>query len=165
MHRQMSEVLVKHGATVLDPRRDGTIHLDRVSHVISNTIDFQQYDECQAQMIPVVRVGWISMSIGKRKLAQIRPFSPDPRMIFAEVVVSCADLPVLDKESIIGATMAMGGQETKDVNKLTTHVCALSLDSPKVHIAQSKGWKGKVVLPHWYVLVNVGLQVAANWYI
>lgn len=72
-------------------------------------------------------------------------------MIFSEVVVTCADLPETDKESIAGATMALGGQESKDVTRLTTHVCALSIDHPKVQIAIERGWKGKVVLPHWLV--------------
>lgn len=123
--------------------------IDKVSHIISNTIDFQQYTESQAVMIPVVTMHWITASISRRRQAQVRPFSPDPRLIFAEVVVTCADLPVMDKESILGAVMALGGQETKDVNKLTTHVCALSMDHPKVHVAIQRGWKGKVVLPHW----------------
>lgn len=120
-----------------------------MTHIISNTIDFQQYTESQAVMIPVVTMHWITASISRRRQAQVRPFSPDPRLIFAEVVVTCADLPVMDKESILGAVMALGGQETKDVNKLTTHVCALSLDHPKVQVARERGWKGKVVLPHW----------------
>lgn len=123
--------------------------MDKVTHIISNTIDFQQYTESQAFMIPVITTQWITASISKRRVAQVRPFSPDPRLIFAEVVVSCADLPVTDKESILGAVMALGGQETKDVSRLTTHVCALSMDHPKVQVPIAKGWKGKVVLPHW----------------
>lgn len=123
--------------------------IDKVTHIVSDTIDFQQYTESQAFMIPVVTTNWITASVSRRRLAQVRPFSPDPRLIFSEVVVSCADLPVTDKESILGAVMALGGQETKDVNKLTTHVCALSMDHPKVREPMAKGWKGKVVLPHW----------------
>lgn len=102
-------------------------------------------------MIPVVSTSWITSSINRRKQANVRPHSPDPRMIFSEVVVSCGDLPVMDKESICGATMALGGQESKDVNRLTTHICTLSMDNPKVKIAQERGWSGKIVLPHWYV--------------
>ncbi|KAG8422459.1 regulator of Ty1 Transposition [Metarhizium acridum] len=101
-------------------------------------------------MIPVVSEHWISTSVMRRKVAQVRPFSPDPRMIFAEIVVTCADLPLMDKESIIGATMALGGQESKDVTRLTTHICALSMDAPKVKVALEKGFKGKIVLPHWF---------------
>ncbi|EGX93245.1 DNA repair protein Rtt107 [Cordyceps militaris CM01] len=147
---ELSAILQDNGAEVLDPRRNGTIAMDKVTHVVSNTIDFQQYTESQAFMIPVVTTHWITASVGKRRVAQVRPFSPDPRLIFAEVVVTCADLPVTDKESILGAVMALGGQETKDATRITTHVCALSMDHPKVQASLAKGWKGKVVLPHWF---------------
>lgn len=70
-------------------------------------------------------------------------------MIFSSVVVTCADLPVTDKESIAGATMALGGQESKDAAKQTTHICALTMEHPKIQAALAKNWKGKIVLPHW----------------
>ncbi|KAK0765190.1 hypothetical protein N5P37_002668 [Trichoderma harzianum] len=146
----LSTILTENGATTVEYRRDGSIPIDRVTHIVSNTIDFPQYIDSQAYMIPVVNTHWITISISRRKQAQVRPFSPDPRMIFSEVVVTCADLPQMDKESILGATMALGGQESKDVGRLTTHVCALSMDHPKVVVAMGKGWKGKVVLPHWF---------------
>lgn len=146
---QLTSVLEDNGATVCEPRRDGSIRIEEVTHIVSNTIDFPQYVESQAVMIPVVSVEWISVSISRGKQAQVRPYSPDPRMIFARVVVSCADLPVMDKESILGATMALGGQESKDASRLTTHICALSMDNAKVEQALGRGWKGKVVLPHW----------------
>ncbi|KAL6875011.1 BRCT domain-containing protein [Trichoderma novae-zelandiae] len=146
----LATILVENGATTVEPRRDGSIPIDRVTHIISNTIDFPQYTESQALMIPVVSTQWITVSISRRKQAQVRAFSPDPRMIFSEVVVTCADLPQMDKESILGATMALGGQESKDAGRLTTHICALSMSHPKIVTALEKGWKGKVVLPHWF---------------
>ncbi|KAJ4263913.1 regulator of Ty1 Transposition [Fusarium torreyae] len=146
----LSTILEDNGAMICEPRRDGSLPIEKVTHIISNTIDFPQFTEAQAVMIPVVTTEWITVSIARRKQAQIRPFSPDPRMIFSEVVVTCADLPETDKESIAGATMALGGQESKDATKMTTHICALSMDHPKVQVALSKGWKGKVVLPHWF---------------
>lgn len=100
-------------------------------------------------MIPVVTMEWVTTSISRHKQAQVRPYSPDPRMIFSEVVVTCGDLPQMDKESILGATMALGGQESKDANRLTTHICALSMDHPKIESALQRNWKGKIVLPHW----------------
>ncbi|OAA59491.1 DNA repair protein Rtt107 [Cordyceps fumosorosea ARSEF 2679] len=147
---ELTAILEDNGAEVLEPRRNGTIAIDKATHVVSNTIDFQQYTETQAFMIPVVTTHWITASVAKRRVAQARPFSPDPRLIFAEVVVTCADLPATDKESILGAVMALGGQESKDATRITTHVCALSMDHPKVQVPLSKGWKGKVVLPHWF---------------
>ena len=134
---------------MLEPRRDGSLPIDRVTHIVSNTIDFEQYDEAQAFMIPVVTVKWIKSSVYRNRTVSTRPFSPDPRLIFSEVIVTCADLPQMDKESILGACMALGGQESKDLSKLTTHICALSMDHPKIQAAIAKGWSGKVVLPHW----------------
>lgn len=101
-------------------------------------------------MIPVVRSGWISSSLAKNKQAQIRPFSPDPRMIFSNVVLSCADIPPTDKEAIVGATMAMGGTESDNLTKIVTHICALTTDHPKCQTALQKSLKCKIVLPHWF---------------
>jgi hypothetical protein len=142
-------VVQDNGGIVCEPRRNGSIPVEKVTHIISNTINFEQYVESQAIMIPVVSEHWISTSVMRKKTAPPRPFSPDPRMIFAEVIVTCADLPLMDKESILGATMALGGQESKNASRLTTHICALSMDSPKVKGAVESGFKGKVVLPHW----------------
>ncbi|KAF9763534.1 hypothetical protein IL306_003074 [Fusarium sp. DS 682] len=150
MRHRLSTILEENGAEICEPRRDGSLPIEKVTHIISNTIDFPQFTEAQAVMIPVVTTQWITYSVARGKQAQIRPFSPDPRMIFSEVVVTCADLPETDKESIAGATMALGGQETKDASRITTHICALSMDHPKVQVALQKGWKGKVVLPHWF---------------
>lgn len=147
---ELSSISEENGATICEPRRDGSIPIEKVTHIISNTIDFPQYTESQAVMIPVTTAQWIMTSISRRKQAQVRPFSPDPRMIFSDVVVTCADLPEGDKESIAGATMALGGQESKDATRLTTHICALSMDHPKVKSSKDRGWKGKVVLPHWF---------------
>jgi hypothetical protein len=141
--------LQDNGATICEPRRDGSLPIEKVTHIISNTIDFPQFTEAQAIMIPVVTTQWIVSSIARGKQSQIRPFSPDPRMIFSEVVVTCADLPETDKECIAGAVMALGGQESKDATRMTTHICALSMDHPKLQAVLAKGWKGKVVLPHW----------------
>jgi hypothetical protein len=141
--------LIENGATICEPKRDGSLPIEKVSHIISNTIDFEEFTQSQAYMIPVVTTKWIESSIHRRKQVNVRPFSPDPRMIFSEVVVTCGDLPILDQESIIGATMALGGQESREATRLTTHICALSMDHPKVQASLERGWKGKVVLPHW----------------
>ena len=88
-------MLQDNGAIICEPRRDGSLPIEKVTHIVSNTIDFPQYTDSQGLMIPVVTTQWLSVSISRRKLVQVRPYSPDPRMIFAEVTVSCADLPTL----------------------------------------------------------------------
>ncbi|KAK4154333.1 BRCT domain-containing protein [Chaetomidium leptoderma] len=147
---QLSQVVKNHGAEVLEPDRKGKMRIPQATHIISNTIDFDQYAEAQAMMIPVVKSDWIKATIARSKIAQVRPFSPDPRMIFSNVILTCADIPTTDKEAIAGAIMALGGMESKDLSRQTTHICALSLDHPKCAEAKKKNLKCKIVLPHWF---------------
>jgi hypothetical protein len=102
-------------------------------------------------MVPVVTPSWITQSLLKDKVAQIRPFTPDPNLFFSHVTISCADIPTGDKDAIIGAVLAMGGMESSNLTKMTTHICALTMDHPKCQQALDKKLKCKIVLPHWYV--------------
>lgn len=146
---QLAKLVTDYGGDVAQPDGNGRLRLSKVTHVVAESIDFEQYTESQARMIPVVAPAWIRSSVNKGKQAQLRPYSPDPRMIFSNVVLTCADIPPTDKESIIGAVMVLGGVESKDLSRLTTHVCALTLDHPKVQEARRKLPKCKIVLPHW----------------
>ncbi|KAK3349321.1 hypothetical protein B0T25DRAFT_610025 [Lasiosphaeria hispida] len=150
MISELSQIVKEHGAEVLEPDRKGKIRIPQATHIIANTIDFEQYIEAQAMMIPVVTSAWIKTTVARGKVAQVRPYSPDPRMIFSNVILTCADIPDIDKETITGATMALGGMEAKDLTRLTTHICALSMDHPKCIEAQKKSPKCKLVLPHWF---------------
>ena len=102
-------------------------------------------------MIPTVTAGWISQSLLKNKEAGIRPYTPDPKLIFSDVNLTCADIPTGDKDAITGAVLAMGGMESSSLMKVTTHICALTLDHHKCQQALEKNLKCKIVLPHWYV--------------
>lgn len=135
---------------VLEPDSDGRVPLDQATHIIANSIDFEQYNEAIEMMLPVITSTWITHSLSRGKLAQIRPFSPDPRMIFASVNLTCADIPQGDKEAITGATLALGGMASKDLSRLTTHICALSMDHDKCKEAMAKKLRCKIVLPHWF---------------
>jgi hypothetical protein len=122
----------------------------KLTHIVANTIDFPQFFEAQAVLVPVVTNSWITASVKKRKPAPVRPFSPDPRMIFSEIVLTCVGLPEVDQESITGAVMALGGMESREITRLTTHICSLTMDDPKVVAAMERGGRAKVVLPHWF---------------
>ncbi|KAH8666319.1 BRCT domain-containing protein [Xylariales sp. PMI_506] len=147
---ELADSVLKYGAEVVATKRDKSLALEKVTHIVANTIDFPQFNDAVAMMIPVVKTNWIQASFARNKLAQIRPFSPDPRMIFSDVILSCADIPPTDKESIIGATMALGGVDSDNVTKLVTHICALSMDHPKCQIVAERKLKCKIVLPHWF---------------
>lgn len=142
-------MLEDHGATVVDFDED--IDLRVVTHIISQTSDFPEYNQAREQMIPVIKATWVSQSILKNKEAPIRPYTPDPDLIFSSVYLSVADIPIGDKDAIIGAVLAMGGMESSSLVKVTTHICALTLDNPKCQQALEKNLKCKIVLPHWYV--------------
>lgn len=104
-----------------------------------------------AMMIPVVKPAWIQVSLNRNRQAQIRPYSPDPRLIFSDVNLTCENIPIEDTEALAGAVLALGGTESKDLGRLTTHICTLSLDGPKATMAKKRGLKCKIVLPHWSV--------------
>jgi hypothetical protein len=141
--------LVTHGGEVVIS--EGKLNLDNVSHIISETIDFPQYGEARLHMIPVVTPTWVTQSLLRGKLALLRPYTPDPNLIFSSVNVTCVGLPSGDKEAIVGAVLAMGGMESSSLTKLTTHICALDMDNPKCIQAVEKKLKCKIVLPHWWV--------------
>jgi len=145
----LQATLEENGAAISKLNADGSIKLDEVTHIISATSDFPQYTQACDRMIAVVNPGWITPSLLRNKQAQIRSFSPDPRLIFSGIVICCAGLPEGDKDAIIGATVAMGGQESSNLTRLVTHVIALSEDHPKCQQVEEKKIKCKVVLPHW----------------
>ncbi|KAL3420766.1 BRCA1 C terminus domain-containing protein [Phlyctema vagabunda] len=145
-----SQILKDHGGQVHLVQKDGGIDFDDVTHIISGTSDFAQYATARQFMVPVVMPSWISASLHKRKQAPLRPHTPDGKLFFRGVQLSCADIPTGDKDAIIGAVLAMGGLESSAITRLTTHVCALSMDHPKCVQVAEKKLKCKIVLPHWF---------------
>ncbi|KAI9738968.1 MAG: hypothetical protein M1818_005282 [Claussenomyces sp. TS43310] len=146
----LCETLEQNGAEIVDLKTDGSIRIDHVTHIISANVDFPQYNLAFDQMINVVRPAWVATSLLKNKQVPMRPFTPDPRLIFSGINITTADIPTCDKDAIIGAVLAMGGQETSSLTKLVTHIVALTDEHPKVQQALEKKLKCKVVLPHWF---------------
>jgi twin BRCT domain len=67
----------------------------------------------------------------------------------SDVVVCCADLPEGDADAIIGGVLAMGGLFSSRVAGQVTHVVALTMESDKCALVQSRKLNIKIVLPHW----------------
>lgn len=149
IHLQLKKTLADNGAGVLELSTDGKVRLEGVTHIISTTSDFPQYRAACEQMIPVIVPEWIKSSLLKNRQAQLRPFTPDPKLFFSGVIVCCADLPDNDKDAIVGGVLAMGGQESSNLTKLVTHIVALTVDNAKIQQALEKKLKCKFVLPHW----------------
>lgn len=134
---------------------DGRIRLDEVTHIIAVTTDFPDYDAAVSALIPVVKPDWVESSITKRRLANPRQYSPDPKLFFSGLVVCCADLPDGDKDAILGGVLAMGGLHSGAVTRMVTHIVALTIDNDKCNTVISKDLKSKIVLPHWLVFIIV----------
>lgn len=123
--------------------------LQDITHIISTTTDFPDYEAANDALKSVVKPDWVKASILKGRLANPRQYSPDPRLFFSGLVVCCADLPSGDSDAIIGGVLAMGGLYSSPVSKMVTHIVALTMDSDKCQTAISKNVKCKYVLPHW----------------
>ena len=100
-------------------------------------------------MLAVVMPKWVDDSLAKRKLANPRSYSPDPRLFFAGLQVCTADLPEGDKDAIIGGVLAMGGLYSGSLTRLVTHLVALDMNAPACQMVTAGGLPCKIVLPHW----------------
>jgi twin BRCT domain-containing protein/BRCA1-like protein len=142
--------LNENGATCV-PLEDGRIKdLSRISHVITRSVDFPEYDSCLEQLKHIVKPNWIQISLAKNKQQNPRQYSPDPALFLNDVTVHCTGLPEGDEEAIYGAVLAMGGLVSENFTKLVTHLVALSIDDPMCETAKRKGIPCKIVLPHWF---------------
>ena len=100
-------------------------------------------------MLAIVKPSWVEGSVLKKRLANTKSHSPDPRLFFSGMIVCTADLPDGDKDAIIGGVLAMGGLYSGSISKLVTHVVALNMEPQACKVAVSKNLACKIVLPHW----------------
>ncbi|KAJ6108273.1 hypothetical protein N7523_009596 [Penicillium sp. IBT 18751x] len=129
------------------PDKNDTIEC---THIVSNTINFLSYDLACKAFIPVVKPSWVHVSLAKRKIANPRQHSPDPRLFLNDVVVTCGDIPEGDKDAIIGGVLAKGGLYSSRMTGTVTHLVDLTADSDKARLVQAKKMRVKIVLPHWF---------------
>ncbi|KAB8236302.1 BRCT domain-containing protein [Aspergillus alliaceus] len=124
--------------------------LHEFTHLISSTIDFPTFDAANDALIPVVKPTWLHACMNKRKLANPRQYSPDPRLFLNDVVVTCGDIPEGDKDAIIGGVLAKGGLYSPRITHLVSHLVDLTTDSDKSQVTLTKKLNAKIVLPHWF---------------
>ncbi|KAJ5596666.1 hypothetical protein N7450_003124 [Penicillium hetheringtonii] len=120
------------------------------THIVSSTINFQSYDYFSNALIPIIKPAWVHTSLSKRKLANPRQHSPDPRLFLNDVVVTCGDIPEGDKDAIIGGVLAKGGLYSSRLSATVTHLVDLTADSDKARVIKAKAMRVKIVLPHWF---------------
>ncbi|KAL1629878.1 regulator of Ty1 Transposition [Neofusicoccum ribis] len=151
--QEYRRVLEDNGATYRS-RNPSTQRIDSITnftHIVAATSDFQDYFPALDHFVHVVKPDWIADSLRRGKPVNPRSHSPDPCLFLSDVIVTCADdIPEGDQEAIIGGVLAMGGQYSNAVTKMTTHIVALTLENDKCELARAKNLKSKIVLPHWF---------------
>ncbi|EPS33553.1 hypothetical protein PDE_08515 [Penicillium oxalicum 114-2] len=129
------------------PEKEDTIEC---THIVASNTHFHTYDLARKTLIPVVKPSWIHTSLAKRKVANPRQHSPDPRLFLSDVVVTCGDIPEGDKDAIIGGVVAKGGLYSPRMTGMVTHLVDLTTDSDKARLVLAKKLRVKIVLPHWF---------------
>ncbi|KAB2577418.1 BRCT domain-containing protein [Lasiodiplodia theobromae] len=150
---QLQRILEDNGAIYrpLDPTTQRIDSITDFTHIIATTCDFPDYLHALDHFVHVVKPQWIDDSLRRGKPVNPRSHSPDPRLFMSDVMVTCAsDIPEGDAEAIIGGVLAMGGQYSSAITKVTTHLVALTLDDDKCALVRAKNLKCKIVLPHWF---------------
>ncbi|KAE8152133.1 BRCT domain-containing protein [Aspergillus avenaceus] len=148
---QLAGTLQEHGGeTTIYEAPSSFPELSEFTHLVSATIDFPAFEAAKDALIPVAKPQWVHACLQKRKLANPRQFSPDPRLFLNDVVVTCGDIPEGDKDAIIGGVVAKGGLYSPKVTQLVTHLVDLTADSDKAKMAQARKLNVKIVLPHWF---------------
>lgn len=129
------------------PEKEDTLEC---THIVANNTHFHTYDLARKTLIPVVKPSWVHNSLAKRKVANPRQHSPDPRLFLSDVVVTCGDIPDGDKDAIIGGVVAKGGLYSPRITGMVTHLVDLTVESDKARLVRAKKLRVKIVLPHWY---------------
>lgn len=143
------ELRLHEGEVVINNYPDSDLNVRRLTHVISATSDFPDYDACSDALIPVVKPKWVQDSLGRDKLSNPRQYNPDPRLFMSEIVACVSALPEGDADAIAGGVLAMGGLFSAKLTSQTTHIIALDYDSDICVSARKKSLRVQIVLPHW----------------
>ncbi|KAK6454613.1 regulator of Ty1 transposition [Scheffersomyces xylosifermentans] len=130
-----------------------------VTHIITRSIQFIEYNAARKSMIPVTTPDWIIDSVQAGKCLNFKSYNPDPKYFLKDCFVCVADnLPVGDKEVIYAGVKAFGGNYLDVLTKYSTHLIAVDLSNEKSIIAssaisgagsQDDAIDIKIVLPHW----------------
>lgn len=135
--------LLRNGAnkvfTSEDIQSDETIVFN-LSHIISKSINFPQYEFSQEYMIPIVSPEWVNASLKAGRLSSLRSFFPadDLARLFKKFIFSIDDsIPNVDSKLYKIIIEEYGGQWQPQITKFTTHVISVDISSDSCIIANS----------------------------
>ncbi|GJJ08998.1 hypothetical protein Clacol_003219 [Clathrus columnatus] len=132
---------------ILDHNGAIAVELKGVTHIISNTIEFEGCDTLP-QNVPY----WVERSMELGILQDSKFFSADKSLFFSGVIAACADLPEGDREVIASVIQELGGAWREGLTKDVTHLIVTNANSEKYRVAMHfrDSAQINVVLPHWF---------------
>ncbi|EGW33524.1 uncharacterized protein SPAPADRAFT_50397 [Spathaspora passalidarum NRRL Y-27907] len=140
----------------------------QITHIITESVDFVEYEQAIQSMIPITTSQWVHDSLAQSKIQNIKSYNPDPKYFFHDCFICCADnLPEGDKEIIYGTASAFGAGYLDVLTKYTTHLIAVDLTNEKSIVANSViNSKIKIVVPEWIDhCITLGRKVDENDYL
>lgn len=131
----------------------GAIEANKITHIITASYDFAEYDNAMELLIPVTSSQWVYDSVNSHP-RNYKLYSPVPLPFMDRVVLCIADnLPEGDRELMYAGIRAFGGQFLDALSRYTTHLVAVDLSNNKSVVATNIKVKEdleiKIVLPHW----------------
>ncbi|KAF2745221.1 BRCT domain-containing protein [Sporormia fimetaria CBS 119925] len=167
--QQLTQDIVENGGT-LHPFDDGNGRirdLRTITHIISTTSDFPDYQSALELFKHVIKPSWVQACASTKKIRNPRTYSPDPALFMTDVVICCgSSIPQGDREAIQGGVLAMGGQFTAALTKTTTHLIALDLEDDRCGLALNKRLRIIMLLPHWFDdCLRLGRRISERPYI
>ncbi|GAA6003002.1 hypothetical protein JCM10207_001937 [Rhodosporidiobolus poonsookiae] len=156
-----------------DPsHRPPRFDLDRLSHFVTDSLDFQEYpllrpdgdDEAtgrddkgkgkgkEEHRVKIVSPAWVTRSYDLQAIQPPRFHSANHALFFSGCVICTSDFPEADNLAVAGAVEAFGGQFRRELTREVTHLICVSEQGPKYEMAMKFGTELGivVVLPHWF---------------
>ncbi|KAJ2783288.1 regulator of Ty1 Transposition [Coemansia javaensis] len=122
-----------------------------VTHVVSPDVHFGEYAACVAAGVSVVTARWVERSAAAGWRYVERFFSAAAEDIFSGMVVVPTQMPASDKEGLLSAVMALGGQWRAKMRPDVTHLVLLRDEGPRFEYARAHPECGiAAILPHWF---------------
>ncbi|KPV77619.1 uncharacterized protein RHOBADRAFT_41614 [Rhodotorula graminis WP1] len=138
----------------------------RVTHIVTDTLDFPELALVQARNEPgahggasaadaaveVVTPAWVTRSFDLQVLQPPRFYSADRALFFSGTIVCTSELPEPDTLAIHAAVVALGGQTRRELTREVTHLVCAAAHGHKYEMALKFGTELGivVVLPHWF---------------
>ncbi|KAG0203020.1 hypothetical protein BGX28_004574 [Mortierella sp. GBA30] len=125
----------------------------KTTHIITDDLDFPDYEHATARGIHIVTPQWVVQSINRGEVQDPKYFSADPALIFSGMTFTTTGLPQYDRQLIEVAVTDLGGAYVARVTPEVTHMIALTAAGDKYdYIMAHAELNIKVVLPHWFQL-------------